>query len=210
LLLPFLFNPAWATPKRDDEDNDDGSTKANGPETARSTESDAEIVAIRAHLLVSSSKSRASSFLLFSEREKRFSDDDDDDCNDFADAQVDFARRKKSALVRDDDDDDALAVRDFELALRVIAFCLLVVILLKGVVIVVVIIPRLSCYSVLFSFVFSIRGFGVKKVDKISRSFGAKAKEKRAALSHTNRDVLLFSTITLSFHSCASTRPENR
>jgi hypothetical protein len=144
LLLPFLFSPAWATPKRDDEDNDDGSTKANGPETARSTESDAEIVAIRAHLLVSSSKSRASSFLLFSEREKRFSDDDDDDdCNDFADEKVDFARRKKSALVRDDDDDDALVVvRDFELSIH-IAFCLVI---LEGVVVivVVVIIPRLS------------------------------------------------------------------
>jgi hypothetical protein len=141
-----LFNPAWATPKRDDEDNDDGSTKANGPETARSTESDAEIVAIRAHLLVSSSKSRASSFLLFSEREKRFSDDDDDDddCNDFADAQVDFARRKKSALVRDDDDDDALAVRDLELALSRIAFCLVVVIIFGVVIVVVVIIPFLS------------------------------------------------------------------
>jgi hypothetical protein len=142
-----LFNPAWATPKRDDEDNDDGSTKANGPETARSTEIDAEIVAIRAHLLVSSSKSRASSFLLFSEREKRFSDDDDDDdddCNDFADAQVDFARRKKSALVRDDDDDDALVVvRDFELSIH-IAFCLVVIIIFGVVIVVVVIIPRLS------------------------------------------------------------------
>jgi hypothetical protein len=138
LLLPFLFSPAWATPKRDDEDNDDGSTKANGPETARSTESDAEIVAIRAHLLVSSSKSRASSFLLFSEsREKRFSDDDDDDCNDFADEQVDFfcARR---------DDDDALAVRDLELALLRIAFCLVVVIIFGVVIVVVVIIPLLS------------------------------------------------------------------
>jgi hypothetical protein len=145
-LLPFLFSPAWATPKRDDEDNDDGSTKANGPETARSTESDAEIVAIRAHLLVSSSKSRASSFLLFSEREKRFSDDDDDDddCNDFADAQVDFARRKKSALVRDDDDDDALVVvRDFELSIH-IAFCLVVIIIFGVVIVVVVIIPHLS------------------------------------------------------------------
>jgi hypothetical protein len=145
LLLPFLFNPAWATPKRDDEDNDDGSTKANGPETARSTESDAEIVAIRVHLLVSSSKSRASSFLLFSEsREKRFSDDDDDDCNDFADEQVDFARRKKSALVRDDDDDDALVVRDLELALSRIAFCLVVIIIFGVVIVVVVIIPFLS------------------------------------------------------------------
>lgn len=138
--MPFLFNPAWATPKRDDEDNDDGSTKANGPEIARSTESDAEIVAIRAHLfvLVSSSKSRAS-FLLFSEREKLFSDDDD--FNDFEDEEVDFfsARRKKSARLCDDDD-DAL-VRAFELALN-IAFCL--VIILVGVVIVVVIIPLLS------------------------------------------------------------------
>jgi hypothetical protein len=143
-----LFNPAWATPKRDDEDNDDGSTKANGPETARSTESDAEIVAIRAHLfvLVSSSKSHAS-FLLFSEREKLFSDDDD--FNDFEGEEVDFfsARRKKSA--RRDDDDDAL-VRAFELALH-IAFCLVIIIL--GVVIVVVIIPLLS-YSVLFSIIY--------------------------------------------------------
>ena len=143
--MPFLFNPAWATPKRDDEDNDDGSTKANGPETARSTESDAEIVAIRAHLLVSSSKSRASSFLLFSEREKLFSDDDDDDdCNDFADEEVDFARRKKSALVRDDDDDDALVVvRDFELSIH-IAFCLVVIIIFGVVIFVVVVISRLS------------------------------------------------------------------
>jgi hypothetical protein len=136
-----LFNPAWATPKRDDEDNDDGSTKANGPETARSTESDAEIVAIRAHLfvLVSSSKSHAS-FLLFSEREKLFSDDDD--FNDFADDEVDFfsARRKKSARLCDDD--DAL-VRAFELAMLNIAFCLVVIIIL-GVVVVVVIIPLLS------------------------------------------------------------------
>jgi uncharacterized membrane protein YcjF (UPF0283 family) len=70
---------------------------------------------------------------LFSEsREKRFSDDDDDDCNDFADAQVDFARRKKSALVR-----------DFELSIH-IAFCLVVIIIFGVVIVVVVIIPRLS------------------------------------------------------------------
>lgn len=83
---------------------------------------------------------------MFSEREKRFSDDDDDDddCNDFADAQVDFARRKKSALVRDDDDDDALVVvRDFELSIH-IAFCLVVIIIFGVVIVVVVIIPRLS------------------------------------------------------------------
>jgi len=146
LLLPFLFNPAWATPKRDDEDNDDGSTKANGPETARSTESDAEIVAIRMHffVLVSSSKSH-SSFSLFSRVGKKLFSDDD--FNDFGE-EVDVSARRTKGARRDDD--DAL-VRAKELALN-IAFCLILVVGVV-VVIVIVIIPLLSvAFAVLYSF----------------------------------------------------------
>ena len=146
-----MFNPAWATPKRDDEDNDDddGSTKASGPETARSTESDAEIVAIRMHffVLVSSSKSH-SSFSLFSEREKLSLDDD---FNDFGEVVDVSARRKKGARR---DDDDAL-VRDLELVLN-IAVCLIIilgVVVVVDIVVVVVIIPLLSV-RVLFSILF--------------------------------------------------------
>ena len=145
-----MFNPAWATPKRDDEDNDDddGSTKASGPETARSTESDAEIVAIRMHffVLVSSSKSH-SSFSLFSEREKLLLDDD---FNDFGEVVDVSARRKKGARR---DDDDAL-VRDLELVLN-IAVCLIIIlgVVVVDIVVVVVVIPLLSV-RVLFSILF--------------------------------------------------------
>jgi hypothetical protein len=185
-----LFNPAWATPKRDDEDNDDGSTKANGPETARSTESDAEIVAIRAHLfvLVSSSKSHAS-FLLFSEREKLFSDDDD--FNDFEGEEVDFfsARRKKSA--RRDDDDDAL-VRDLELAMLHIAFCPVIIILVGVVVlIVVVVVVIIPLLSVAFCALFFCRGYWREKKWIKSLLFGGKKRRKNATLFFTHRRTLL-------------------